>query len=131
MKKIIKTFLLISVLTFSACSAVKFFHSDDSGKYVLGSDDIPLFSGLEFIADDSTSFDTMSGNIVVSDYLGEVKSKKVEKFYAKTLPQLGWKLISKQDDKVLYKRDVDKLEITFKQNGESLNVRFFISSITK
>jgi hypothetical protein len=98
-------------------------------KYVLGSTDIPLFDGLTLMDEDSTSFDTMSGDIVISKYVGDFKLKLVKNFYLTTLPQLGWRLVDKKSDKISFKREKDKLEIKFDYASNGLYVRFFISSV--
>lgn len=98
-------------------------------KYVLGSNDIPLFEGLNFIDEDSTSFDTISGDIVISKYVGDFKLKLVKDFYLTTLPQLGWRLVDKKSDKISFKREKDKLEIKFNYASKGLYVHFFISSV--
>jgi hypothetical protein len=147
MIKIIKLFLfpvLFSGLFFMASCGQYFSNNSElSGSeekiqpenqitlYVLGSEDIPLFNGLELLDEDSTSFDTMSGNIVISSYFGELNLGQVANFYSQTLPQLGWELIKDSGDKITYKRDSDKLEISLNQKDEKLNVRFFISSSLK
>lgn len=99
----------------------------------MGTDDIPLFSGLEIVEEDSSSFDTMLGNIVISKYFGVVKGSSVKKFYLDALPQLGWNVIDEKGSKVSFIREKNKLEIRFKKNYSDQNiggvyVRFFIST---
>jgi hypothetical protein len=98
-------------------------------RYVMGTDDVPLFSGLELVEDDSSSFDTMLGNIVISKYFGDAKLKLVKAFYLEALPQLGWQLSDSGADQISFKREDDKLEIRFNYVGKRLYVRFFISSV--
>ena len=97
-------------------------------QYVLGSDDIPLFSDLKQLDQESTNFDTISGNIVISSYIGNIKLSEVKYFYLGALPQLGWKLDSEEGNNFSYKRNNDILKISLKQNDNKLLVKFFISS---
>ena len=137
LSKIFFTFLLCAVVSCSyfadaniAKRAEALPESVRSEKqYVMGTDDIPLFFGLELVEDDSSSFDTMLGNIVTSKYLGDVKLKSVKEFYLEALPQLGWKLVDNKDDQISFKREDDKLEIRFRYASKGLYVRFFISSV--
>ncbi|MES2676862.1 MAG: hypothetical protein V4612_00910 [Pseudomonadota bacterium] len=140
--RLIKIFFTITFLTATtSCHYYKVIISnpDQSTKesiiaekqYVMGTDDVPLFSGLELIGEDSSSFDTMLGNIVISKYIGDTKLKFVKDFYLAALPQLGWKLIDDQSDQISFKREDDKLEIRFSYASKGLYVRFFISSVIK
>ncbi len=137
----LKKILTLSIFVVLSCS---FMHHEDKGakyplienedanqekQYVAGSGDIPLFSGLELIEADSSSFDTMVGSITISKYSGEVQLNLVRDFYFKALPQLGWKLIDNKKDKISFKREKDKLEIRFHYVAKVLYVKFFISSI--
>ena len=100
-------------------------------EYVFGSDDIPLFSGLQLLEDDSSTFDSPVGSIIVSKYLGDFRLRSVKSFYLEALPQLGWKLISNQNDIISFIREDDKLEIRFNYGSKVLYVRFFTSSVTQ
>ena len=133
MRKIIQL-LSVSFLLF-ACEGKFEYQTGDQAKqneqldqYVLGSDSIPIFSGLKYLKDQSTNFDTVTGNIVISSYRGNVKLEEVKYFYLGALPQLGWSLDYEEGDNLSYKRNNDKLEISLKQNGKKLFVKFFISS---
>lgn len=135
--KLFKIFFVLSVLTIFSCTSIsspKITNLTKEKQYVLGTNDIPLFSGLELAEEDSTNFDTMLGNIVISKYIGSkdldnFKSKSVKDFYVQTLPQLGWVLVENKIDKVSFKREKDKLEIRMNYESKGLYVRFFISSV--
>ncbi len=133
--KSIKIFFILAALITSSCSGTEIkkmisekLTSKDK-QYVLGSSDIPLIDGLELMEEDSTSFDTMSGDIVISKYEGNLKLESVKDFYLTTLPQLGWRLVDKKSQKMSFKREKDKLEIKFDYASKGLYVRFFISSV--
>ncbi|MFT6332019.1 MAG: hypothetical protein ACJAW3_000342 [Lentimonas sp.] len=132
-----KILLVLTILFISSCSNFQEKTSSlitkKEKEYVMGTDDIPLFSGLEIVEEDSSSFDTMLGNIVISKYFGVVKGSSVKKFYLDALPQLGWNVIDEKGSKVSFIREKNKLEIRFKKNYSDQNiggvyVRFFIST---
>ncbi len=130
--RLIKIFFILSVLAVSSCQTLELpttINSNKEKQYVLGTNDIPLFSGLELVEDDSTNFDTMIGNIVISKYVGDIKLKSIKDFYVQTLPQLGWILVESKSDKISFKREKDKLEIRVSYASKGLYVRFFISSV--
>ena len=99
---------------------------DQKKQYVLGTEDIPLFGGLELIEEESSNFDAITGNIVISKYTSNSKAMSVKDFYKNTLPQLGWKLSKDTKNKILFVREKDKLEILVKSINKTLFVRFFI-----
>ena len=111
----IKIFFVLSILAIFACSSQESAKniSENSNinqekQFVLGTNDVPLFTGLEFVEEDSANFDTMLGNIVISKYVGDFKLKPVKDFYLQTLPQLGWILVDNKDDKISFKREKDR-----------------------
>ena len=95
-------------------------------QYVFGTDDIPLFDGLKLTEDESSNFDTMAGNIVISKYTTASDAKLIKGFYAKTLPQLGWVFSESVGNKMLFIREKDRLEISIESVNKTLFVRFFI-----
>jgi len=133
--RLIKIFFILSALIISSCNSKELTKmisetlTSKDKQYVLGSSDVPLLDGLELIEEDSTSFDTMSGDIVISKYSGDFKLKLVKDFYLTALPQLGWRLVDTKSKKISFKREKDKLEIKFDYASKGLYVRFFISSV--
>jgi hypothetical protein len=134
--KSIKIFFVLPVLAIFACSLTESAKNisensttNQEKQYVLGTNDVPLFSGLEFVEEDSANFDTMIGNIVISKYVGDFKLKPVKDFYLQTLPQLGWILVDNKADKISFKREKDKLEIKLSYASRGLYVRFLVSSV--
>lgn len=119
--------ILVACLSFSLFSCIKSGESRTES-YVVGTSDIPLYSGLREVDGESTNFDTISGNIAISTYDGELSIDEVKGFYLTTLPQLGWKLYISENDNISYNRGKDHLEISFKQKQKELSVKFFISS---
>jgi hypothetical protein len=98
-------------------------------EFVQGSEDIPLLAGMKKISVESVDFDSNSGSIMSSGYESKVTLKRVQKFYHRTLPKMGWTLIYSDRAKSKFEREKEKLEIEFtRQNGSENIVRFFISS---
>ncbi len=137
----INKILLVFIISFliSSCSTKVEYQENsdvaqirDSSGYVFGADDIPLFLGLEMIEEESTNFDTISGNIAISSYFSNSSLEEVKDFYLVTLPQIGFKLkdsIGKDVEHALfYKRNSDSLEISFRKDDDELLVKFLISS---
>ena len=99
-----------------------------SNEFVQGSEDIPLLKGMEKSSEETFGFDSRSGSILTSEYVTKNSFKAVKKFYSQTLPQMGWKLHATADHQITFKREKEKLEIEFKQNGKQNKVKFFYSS---
>lgn len=129
---LLKIFVLIFAILLGSCVASDLqYHLQDRQKiYILGSDDIPLFTGLTLIEDDSSDFDSVLGSISISKYSGNVTVKDVQDFYIKTLPQMGWMLTKIKGSDLSFSREKDRLEIKFSSENSALIVRFFISYIS-
>lgn len=138
MKKII-SLICVSFITFSCSESLKkdfdffgIFSSEEppqaTEEFVQGSEDIPLLTGMGKTSEDTVGFDSSSGSIISSSYASTISHKEVRNFYIKTLPQMGWQIVKNLENKVVFKRERENLEIEFdKENGKSV-VRFFISS---
>jgi hypothetical protein len=135
--KILQIFIFSCLFFTSSCgflqkaADISNISSEPKAQYVVGAADIPLYQGLNFIAEESSNFDTISGNIVSSKYIGDVKAKDVQNFYLKTLPQLGWKVDEKSIEKLMLKRNNDSLEIDFEYGSKGLYIKFFISLVSE
>ncbi|MDF1750207.1 MAG: hypothetical protein P1V34_15160 [Alphaproteobacteria bacterium] len=88
--------------------------------FIEGSEDLPLAPMLTPVADGSVIFDSPSGRIVEAIAYGSTSREVVKEFYAKTLPELGWKSL----DSTHYHREEERLVIDFFGNDGALNVRF-------
>ncbi len=91
--------------------------------FVPGTEDVPLAPGLTAAADDALVFDNPAGRIVQSVATGQGDADAVTRFYAETLPQLGW---SKGADGH-WTRGEEVLDIGIEQQGKRLSVRFQLS----
>jgi hypothetical protein len=85
-------------------------------------EDVPLPPGLTEAAAGGMVFDSPSGRIVEAAATGSVGADQVSKFYAETLPQLGWQ----ETGRLTFKRDTETLRITLEpgHGAAPLTVRF-------
>jgi len=82
-------------------------------------DDLPLMPGLRENFDGALSFDTANGRIAEIAASGTVEAGAVIDYYARTLPQLGWKL----EPLDTYVREDEVLNIIIESiNGNSTQV---------
>lgn len=91
--------------------------------FVPGTEDVPLAPGLSAMADDALVFDNPTGRIVQSTAAGQGDADAVTRFYADTLPQLGW---SRGPDGH-WTRAGEVLDISIEQQGSRLTVRYQLS----
>jgi hypothetical protein len=83
-------------------------------------EDVPLMPGLAENADAAAVFDKPSGRIANAEAKGAVSADAVRRFYAATLPQLGWQALSGEQ----YRRDRERLRLSFAGRDGALTVRF-------
>ena len=91
-----------------------------------GFEDLPLMDGLKQAEDTAVSFDAPSGRIIEAyAQSSEIGRSKITDFYNKTLPQLGWKRLSKKNknSSVSYAREGEVLTISI-DSGTPVSVRF-------
>lgn len=86
-------------------------------------EDIPLMPGLTERRDLAISFDKPEGRIVEATAEGRLAAANVAKFYAATLPQLGWK----DQGNNRFAREGEELHLGFATAANSLTVRFSLS----
>jgi len=94
--------------------------------FFAGIDDLPLMPGLSEQAAERTTFDTPAGRIVARGAEGPVSRDAVLRFYAETLPQLGWQPMPGGG----FMRNGEKLQIEFPRQpagARSLGVRILIT----
>ena len=137
-KKILAAFVAVSFLF--SCNIFTKSHQEEGEKsviindkkshnFVVGSDDIPLYSGLNLIEEKTTNFDSLNGNIAFSEYLANSSQKIIQKFYLKTLPHLGWQLRKNSTNNDIFARERQTLQIDYELRGDLLFVQFSLSSI--
>lgn len=83
-------------------------------------EDVPLMPGLSENADAATVFDKPTGRIGSTEAKGNVTQAAVKQFYAAALPQLGWQVAVGDQ----YRRDTERLKISFAGRDGALTVRF-------
>lgn len=148
--------LLFAIISLFCSCTPKIDYAQNSGAvkerevdgFVFGTADIPLLAGLEIVEEESTNFDTFSGNISVAVYFGSMDLQEAKDFYSRTLPQIGFRIDdtlkddikmetgSKVDTEqgsdikqnIKYVRENDTLELSFEQKGERLYIKFITSS---
>ncbi|CAA7612445.1 conserved exported hypothetical protein [Candidatus Terasakiella magnetica] len=86
-------------------------------------EDLPLAPGLTETLETGVSFDTPGGRIVDAYAHGAVATAEVLKFYATTLPQLGWTHVSDRQ----YRREAEVLRLEPVAKGRHLTIRFAIT----
>lgn len=96
-------------------------HAED-GRFLSVIDDLPLMAGLDE-AGDGVQFATPQGRIAEVTARGRVSRAQVLKFYADTLPQLGW---SRTGDG-RFAREGETLALVFDESGGALSVRFSVT----
>lgn len=86
--------------------------------FVEGLEDFPIPEGLEQIENASLNFGNEDIRLVEIYMTSTImKFDVVVSFYKDTLPQLGWKITDIDDEKAVFEREGEKVEIT----KESLN----------
>jgi hypothetical protein len=91
--------------------------------FVAGTEDVPLMPGLAPIAGSSLTFDKPQGRIVEAQAAGKVTRVAVHRFYAATLPQLGWTEAGADT----WRRESETLRLDFRGHDGDLTVGFTLS----
>jgi len=94
-----------------------------AGDFLPGFDDLPVMPGLSAVDGAGIVFDTPAGRIIEGYAAGTVTRESVRRFYDETLPQLGWKRVSKYE----FRREGEQLKIDFQGKDRTLTVRFTLS----
>ena len=76
-------------------------------RFLPGMEDMPLAPGLSVVEDASLAFDSPSGRIVEAYAAGKVLPEAIRKFYAETLPALGWQPAGEDG----YTREAERLDL--------------------
>ena len=92
-------------------------------RYLSMAEDIPLMPGLTEADNAGMVFDKPDGRIVEAYATGAVTTLAVTRFYAATLPQLGWR----RESDFRYRREVEHLQLTVTGRDGALTLRFDIA----
>lgn len=93
--------------------------------FVPGTEDVPLAPGLTASADDALVFDNPTGRIVQATATGTSDADAITRFYAETLPQLGWS--RGKDGRWARGDEVLDIAIAMDAASRRLSVRFQLS----
>ncbi len=94
-----------------------------AGEFLAGFDDLPVMPGLAAADGAGIVFDTPAGRIIEGYAAGMVTEDAVRRFYGKTLPQLGWTRVAKDE----FRREGEHLKMEFQGEDRTLTVRFTLS----
>jgi hypothetical protein len=100
--------------------------ADEAVTFITAIDDLPLMPGLVEDAAAGMVFDAPAGRIVEAYATGSVGRDAILRFYADTLPQLGWRA----DGATTFRREGETLDLEFADSGKTLTVRFALSPAT-
>ncbi|MGA2087673.1 MAG: hypothetical protein ACLQE9_01525 [Roseiarcus sp.] len=92
-------------------------------EFVPGTEDLPLMPGLAPIDGSSLVFDKPEGRIVEAQAKGKLARGDVARFYAQTLPQLGWSAAGTD----LWRREGERLKLDYRGPDGNLTVSFTLS----
>jgi hypothetical protein len=101
--------ILVTVLAVGLAAACGAAAQDARVAFVSDIEDLPLMPGLAEIDETAMVFDTPGGRIIEALTSGPVSRDQVVRFYAATLPQLGWSA----DGETLFRREGETLELHF------------------
>jgi hypothetical protein len=91
--------------------------------FVAGTEDIPLMPGLHNQASTLVVFDKPQGRIVEIEARGKVTRAAAEKFYAASLPPLGWVA----DGAHRWRREGEGLKLDIKGHDGDLRIGFSLA----
>jgi hypothetical protein len=91
--------------------------------FLKGIDDIPTYKNMIHVEESLVMFDKINGRFISTEIIGEYEYSEVSEFYNKILPNLGWRLIKKNQ----FSRSEESLELEYKLDGKDLRVVFNIS----
>jgi hypothetical protein len=86
-------------------------------------EDMPLAPGLTEVPGASTLFDKANGRIVQLVATGPVARDQVLRFYADTLPQLGWRPAGA----TTWRREAESLTLEVRPKGRDAELRISIT----
>ena len=92
-------------------------------RFVSGVVDLPLMVGLEEIPGSVVVFSKPQGRIIDVTAHGSVTPEMAQRFYERTLPQLGWKKLNLG----IWRRESETLRIKFELASGQLVVRFSVT----
>jgi hypothetical protein len=122
-RRSISAALAVIALLLTALSGVSPSRAEEASGFVAGLEDLPLMPGLAELSGSGFAFDTADGRIVEAYAAGDVAEDEVLRFYAETLPQLGWEQASPRG----FRREGERLSIDFVKGGKPVTVHFSLA----
>ncbi|MBE6445463.1 MAG: hypothetical protein E7019_05400 [Alphaproteobacteria bacterium] len=96
--------------------------------FIDGLEDVPIMEGLVQIQNDNISFGNEESRLVQAVLSGKNFSfAEVEKFYQKTLPQMGWIYQGKRENTIIFEREGEIMEIK-NENASPLRIIVTVKS---
>lgn len=115
--------LMLMASLWAAPAAVLAASDPNPAGFLSNLDDIPLMPGLIERKDLAINFDKAEGRIVEAQAEGRLAAQAVTRFYAATLPQLGW--LAQGDNRFM--REGEELRLSMTIVNQTLVVRFTLS----
>jgi hypothetical protein len=122
-RRSISAALAVIALLLAALAAPRPSLAEEAPGFIAGLEDLPLMPGLSELSGSGFAFDTADGRIVEAYAAGEVGEAEVLRFYAETLPQLGWEQASPRG----FRREGERLSIDFVKGGKPVTVHFSLA----
>lgn len=97
-------------------------------EFIEGLEDIPIIDGFTQVDNNTVSFGNEESRLIET-YISSKKAtfKEAQNFYAKTLPQMGWKILKNTFESISFERENEILEIV-RENQKPLLVRITLKS---
>ena len=125
--------LFLCLTTLIACnqapntqkSLQRFFTEEIQTRYVVGTEDVPLYEGFIEDSNQTAAYDTVEGRIVEAVYSRSASSANmtdIRNFYTVSLPQLGWQ----KQTSSRYTRDGEQLNYSLTKEENHLILKFTI-----
>lgn len=98
------------------------------GGFLAVADDLPLMAGLVENVEAGVLYDKPSGRIVEAYASGALSAYDVVRFYASTMPELGWRRQrTAATNDLEFERDGERLTIEVRELAGELTVRFSLA----
>ena len=96
--------------------------------FLAAADDLPLMAGLVENVQAGVLYDKPGGRIVEAYASGTVRAYDVVRFYASTLPELGWRRRAAAAANILqFDREGERLTVEVRQLAGDVAVRFSLA----
>ena len=108
--------------------AVLFNTHPSVAEFVEGLEDVPVPDGITQIENGTLSFGNEEIRLFETYFSVEKKSfNEIKRFYKETLPQMGWIRKKKAEQKILFERDGETLEVS-EESKKPLILRLVVKS---